>query len=80
VYVSPVVAELGQLYRQTYVIVATQRELPIHQANIPSPLDEKFVSPDELSTYLHQGQALILTDDYVPVDNLLAPVFAASGL
>ncbi len=80
VYVSPVVAELGELYRQTYVIVAANRQLPIHQADTFSPLDKKFVSPDELSTYLQQGQRLTLTDDYVPVDNLLAPVFAASGL
>jgi len=39
---------------------------------------------DDASTsgegYLRQGTAVILTDDYVPVDNLLAPVFADSGL
>jgi spermidine synthase len=80
IYVSPVVAKLGELHRQTYVIVATNRELPIHQADTSSPLDERFVSLDELSAYLQQGQRLTLTDDYVPVDNLLAPVFAASGL
>ncbi len=81
VYVSPVVAELGALDRQTYVIVASNRELPIHQeADVPSPLDKRFVSPDDLTTYLQQGRRLTLTDDYVPVDNLLAPVFEASGL
>jgi spermidine synthase len=80
VYVSPVVAELGALDRQTYVIVASNRELPIHQAAKSSPLDERFVSMDELTAYLQQGRRLTLTDDYVPVDNLLAPVFEASGL
>ena len=30
--------------------------------------------------YLEQGTPILLTDDYVPVDNLLAPVFADSGL
>jgi hypothetical protein len=80
VQVSPVVSEIGQLSRQTYVIVAANRELPIHNAAQPSTLDEQFVTPAELADYLQQGHPLILTDDYVPVDNLLAPVFADSGL
>lgn len=80
VHVSPVVSEIGQLSRQTYVVVAANRELPIHNAAQPSALDEQFVTPAELADYLQQGRPLILTDDYVPVDNLLAPVFADSGL
>ncbi|MBI1880935.1 MAG: fused MFS/spermidine synthase, partial [Chloroflexi bacterium] len=80
VYVSPVVGQIGELSRQTYVIVAANRALPIHQAGSPSPLDERFVSQAELADYLRQGPRLLLTDDYVPVDNLLAPVFADSGL
>ncbi|MCK6625410.1 MAG: fused MFS/spermidine synthase [Anaerolineae bacterium] len=79
VYVSPVVGQIGQLSRQTYVLVAANRTLPIHTAR-PSPLDEQFVTPAELAGYLQQTPPLILTDDYVPVDNLLAPVFADSGL
>jgi spermidine synthase len=80
VYVSPVVGKLGELSRQTYVIVAANRPLPIHQSGSPSPLDERFVSATELDAYLRQSPYLLLTDDYVPVDNLLAPVFADSGL
>jgi spermidine synthase len=80
VYVSPVVGELGELSRQTYVIVAANRALPIHQSGSPSPLDKDFASEAELAGYLRQGSPFILTDDYVPVDNLLAPVFADSGL
>jgi hypothetical protein len=76
VYVSPVADKLGQLSRQTYVIVAANDQLPIHQ----SPLDKDFVTAEELATYLEQGPRLTLTDDYVPVDNLLAPVFEAAGL
>lgn len=79
VYVSPVVSSLGQLSRQTYVIVAAKRELPIHQPGQPAPLDAHFVATAELTDYLQQASPLILTDDYVPVDNLLAPVFADSG-
>jgi hypothetical protein len=29
---------------------------------------------------MQQGTVITLSDDYVPVDNLLAPVFADSGL
>ncbi len=79
VYVSPVSSYIGELSRQTYVVVAAHRLLPIHQPGEASPLDEQFVTPAELTDYLQQGVALLLTDDYVPVDNLLAPVFEASG-
>jgi spermidine synthase len=80
VYVSPVVTKIGQLSRQTYVIVAAQQALPIHQPGQPSPLDAQFTGEAELAAYLQQGPHPLLTDDYVPVDNLLAPVFADSGL
>jgi spermidine synthase len=80
VAVAPVADKLGQLSRQTYVIVATQHPLPIHQPSASSALNEHFATPADLATYLEQGPRLTLTDDYVPVDNLLAPVFAASGL
>lgn len=75
VYVSPVVSQLGELSRQTYVIVTANHPLPI-QPNEAG----RFVSEADLTSYLEQGPRLTLTDDYVPVDNLLAPVFAASGL
>jgi hypothetical protein len=45
-----------------------------------APLAKSFIAPAELQAYLQQGPAILLTDDYVPVDNLLAPVFADSGL
>ena len=80
IYVAPVLSTLGQSERQTYVIIASSRELPIHQGDQAALLDEWFISEAELTTYLHQGPRLTLTDDYVPVDNLLAPVFADSGL
>jgi spermidine synthase len=79
VYISPVASHIGELSRQTYVVVAVNRPLPIHQPGQDSPLDEKFATPTDLADYLEQGVALLLTDDYVPVDNLLAPVFEASG-
>ena len=79
VYVSAGDIEIGTVPRQTFVIVASRQELAIHGRN-SSPLDERFLPPAELASYLQQGPVITLTDDYVPVDNLLAPVFADSGL
>jgi hypothetical protein len=31
--------------------------------------------PDRLQQYLSERAGFILTDDYVPVDNLIAPIF-----
>jgi hypothetical protein len=33
-----------------------------------------------LAEFVASGRAIIITDDYAPVDNLLAPVFEESGL
>ncbi len=79
IYVSAGGSQLGSSSRQTLVIVASRRELAIH-AGTPSPLDEQFLTGVDWQAYLSRGPAVLLTDDYVPVDNLLAPVFADSGL
>jgi spermidine synthase len=47
---------------------------------VPDSLRESFISQAEWEDYLNQGTAVLLTDDFVPVDNLLAPVFSDSGL
>ena len=78
VYVAGVDGALGAEVRQTYVLVASQHPLDDIMAG-PS-LNSYFLAPADLQTYLQQEPALLLTDDYVPVDNLLAPVFADSGL
>jgi len=31
--------------------------------------------PERLQQYLSERYSVILTDDYVPVDNLIAPIF-----
>jgi len=31
--------------------------------------------PDRLQQYLKERYSVILTDDYAPVDNLIAPIF-----
>jgi spermidine synthase len=78
VQVAAVGGIIGDRIRQTYVILASQQ--PLDEITTAASLDDYFVSTAELQRYLNQGQTVLLTDDYVPVDNLLAPVFADSGL
>jgi hypothetical protein len=41
----------------------------------PPPQTQTMASPSQLSQFLNERHATILTDDHVPVDQLLAPVF-----
>jgi spermidine synthase len=62
----------GDLYtpdRQTFVVVASNRE-----DTYPETPNWKLFTYPELQEYLSKGKAIMLTDDYVPVDNLLLPV------
>ncbi|MCB0224086.1 MAG: fused MFS/spermidine synthase [Anaerolineae bacterium] len=77
VYVAATVGELGSVSRQTYVVLAAQSSLDtVIDAD---PLAQTFVPETDVAAYLQASPSILLTDDYVPVDNLLAPVFADSG-
>jgi spermidine synthase len=61
--------------RNTFVIVGSRQ--PLDLSFLPAayrPVDE-----EEMAAYLAMEKPLILIDDYVPVDNLLAPVVADSA-
>lgn len=76
VYIATTAGELGSVSRQTYVIVASQTSLNSIMQN--SPLEQSFLPQIDVETYLQESQPILLSDDYVPVDNLLAPVFVDS--
>ena len=61
-------------FRTTFVIVASRQ--PLDLSGLKSDL--KPLSQSELNTYLAMEKPLILTDDFVPVDHLLAPVYVDS--
>jgi hypothetical protein len=61
--------------RTTFIIVAGQQ--PADLTHLPR--NQQPVSQDELAAYLAMDPPLVLTDDFVPVDNLLSPVFEDSG-
>ncbi len=74
VAVIPTIASWRSAPRTTWVVVASQAPLELDHITSPgAPLPQ-----DELEAYLAMEPPLILTDDYVPVDNLLAPVFVDS--
>jgi MFS family permease len=54
--------------RATYVLVCAKRPL--------SALRPLAVTPAEVDGFVSHGYSVVLTDDYVPVDQLLAPVYA----
>jgi hypothetical protein len=41
----------------------------------PPPQTRTTATPAQLGAFLNEREATILTDDHVPVDQLLAPVF-----
>jgi spermidine synthase len=65
----------------TFVIVASPQRLDMEDfvRTIGKEKGEKMVShvmpEDQLEKYLKERYSVILTDDYVPADNLIAPIF-----
>ena len=55
--------------RATFVVIAANRQLPRLQTIVPL---------DRLRPFLNEKDTVELTDDHVPVDQLLAPVYGDS--
>jgi predicted membrane-bound spermidine synthase len=54
--------------RSTFVVVGSRAAMPVFYAAHTLP-------HEELTRYVLQRDAIVLTDDYAPVDNMLAPLF-----
>ena len=68
----------------TYIVLASRQlfDYARFQAMIApggQPLTH-MLAPEKLEAYLKSGRALTLTDDFVPVDQLVAPLFVERGL
>jgi len=64
----------------TYVVVASPQPLDMDDfvQTIKAKNDDMtshVMPPDRLQQYLKERPSIALTDDYVPVDNLIAPIF-----
>ena len=64
------VAEDLQSDRSTFVVAGTRGAMPSFE-------DAYLVPHAELQRYVRTRRGIVLTDDYAPVDNMLAPLFTA---
>jgi spermidine synthase len=80
VYVAPGSESWRDSPRMTFVLIATDEALNLNQFKPATPEEEtaltpqRVVSDEELKALLSEGQAVLLTDQFAPVDQLLAPV------
>jgi spermidine synthase len=71
---------------KTYVVAASATPLDLDRLRaIPwrGPEGETRVGvlpPDALEAWLRESDPVVLTDDYAPADNLMAPIFLERGL
>lgn len=81
----PVVEDYAGLVRNTWVLVGANRPinrevyLRAAEATPRADIAAHLWDGDRLAAFLAGGRSVLITDDYAPVDNLLAPVFEESG-
>ncbi len=68
----------------TYILMASDRPLDVADFQawaVPGGRPITAVMPDDqLEEYRHSGRAITLTDDFCPVDQLIAPLFVERGI
>lgn len=81
VYVVPTIAGWRESPRSTFVLIATDTPMTISEFEqidggdgIPL-LARRALSEQEIALILSEGRVVTLTDQYAPVDQMLAPVF-----
>ncbi len=81
VYLITLTSDFDHMGISTYVVVASPKTLDMD--NFVKTIQRKdakemtsYVMPRErLQQYLQERYSIVLSDDYVPVDNLIAPIF-----
>jgi hypothetical protein len=59
--------------RDTFVVLGSLQPLN-KDSGVYAALQRDMLTPDHLAVLKERSRGLILTDDFAPVDNLLAPV------
>jgi tetratricopeptide (TPR) repeat protein len=78
-------AEPPKSSRRIFVIIASKRQLNLENLNITNDKDKGkntdtwLLSASDMKQLKQNSRGIILTDDYSPVENLLAPVVLGSG-
>ncbi|MBN1764801.1 MAG: fused MFS/spermidine synthase, partial [Sedimentisphaerales bacterium] len=67
--------------RNTYVIICSKSDIDIEEIIIKrlNHLNIWHLQPQDIEVLIHKSSSVILTDDYAPVENLLAPVVRRSA-
>jgi spermidine synthase len=84
VYFVPINRSWENTPRNTFIVLASPRPIDIEALRAYDGgdgmrhIDAWLASPEEMRTAAAMGTGIVLTDDYVPTDNLLAPMFEAS--
>jgi hypothetical protein len=80
VYLIPAIPSWRTASRTTFVLIATDTRLDLAQLqtlseNQNSRLADNLLSEAEMETLMAESEVVLLTDQYAPVDQMLAPVF-----
>lgn len=73
----------ARLGRNTFVIIAAGREIDLEDIRMEKSvkdMDLWLLSHSEIEMLKRKAQGIVLTDDYAPVENLLAPVVLQSAV
>lgn len=79
VYVAPTSADWREAARNTIVIVGTDTPLDQHAFAAHALWRQWLLSTEEVDAVLAEKDAVLLTDRYAPVEQMLAPVFLEKG-
>jgi hypothetical protein len=83
-YLIPTSKDWQSIYRNTYIILASPQPIDTDRLREMTgnddvrDIDQWLLPNDKVDKLMRGGPQYALTDDYVPVDNLLAPMFEAS--
>lgn len=80
IYLLTLSSDYDHIGITTFVIVASPQKLDMKHfvekvKRDGEEMTSHVMSPERLQQFLHERTSVILTDDYVPVDNLIAPIF-----
>ncbi len=71
------------LPRGNFVIIAAMREINLENLTREKPVADSnlwILNDSEIETYIRKSRGIVLTDDYAPVENMLAPVVRQSAV
>jgi tetratricopeptide (TPR) repeat protein len=82
-HVYVVTEEQTRSARNTFVVIAAKRRINLENLHLEKPvrdLDLWILSSSDIEVLKEKARGIVLTDDYAPVENLLAPVVLESAV